>query len=393
MMGGKASSPPPAKIATKPYATMSQQNPFPAAPAPHSIGDSVEVGMRGKSGFQAMVAPPPSLQDKCFTVVTTLPLLEDGPNEDWQFIYHCTVGQWSALPRAVQVHRYVKRRTLRRLLRLWSTATRDAITTPSLRPPVGDSPPTSPQRQGPSRATPVSLKNSFGALAGLDNVAPVQEVAGPLPTPSKLFDGFGNDAAPAIEAATSPKKEGPQSESPDIPPPLPLPLASAVETTARRANPPAPTLPSPPPPPPHTSRTSCALRPPPFQPRSARPPRRTPSHRCKVWYCTTPDRWWGESGILGDTPYTPNHLPSPSPSPFPSPPSSPPPDTPARNQAWSPLPPYTPPFAPSHAPLYAPGGATDVSPCLIQAWVGSWVCTAWAWPCSGGWFVPSLPVG
>ena len=58
--------------------------------------------------------------------------------------------------------------------------------------------------------------------------------------------------------------------------------------------------------------------------------------------------------------------------------------------ARSPLPPYAPPFAPSHAPLYAPGGATDGSPCLIQAWVGSWVCTAWAWPCSGGWFVPSL---
>jgi len=68
--------------------------------------------------------------------------LEDGPNKGWQLSNWCTVGQWFEPPRAAQVYRYVKRRTLRRLLRLGSIATRDVVTTtPTLCPPVGDNPP------------------------------------------------------------------------------------------------------------------------------------------------------------------------------------------------------------------------------------------------------------
>ena len=45
--------------------------------------------------------------------------------------------QFQYMPRAAQVHRYDKRRTLRRLHRLRSIATRDRVTpTPTLHPPA-----------------------------------------------------------------------------------------------------------------------------------------------------------------------------------------------------------------------------------------------------------------
>ena len=79
----------------------------------------------------------------------------------------CAVGQRFEQPRSVQVHRYVKRRTLRRLLRLGSIVTCDEVTTaPTLRPPVGDNP---PQKQ-----LPPQLRDDHSLHALLPGVSALQ---------------------------------------------------------------------------------------------------------------------------------------------------------------------------------------------------------------------------
>jgi len=117
----------------------------------------------------------PSLQNKCKPFVDNLPFLEDGPNKGWQLSNRCTVGQWFEPPRAARVHPYVKRPTLRRLLRLGSIATRDVVTpTPTLRPPVGDNP---SQQQLPPQLRDASVGGKAVPKAGSPSTTSASFVA------------------------------------------------------------------------------------------------------------------------------------------------------------------------------------------------------------------------